>query len=125
MKYIKYIIYYVAGLLILSAAPTLIFGAVFTVGIYYFLFMLYRGFTSGSNGSSKGGGSRADKTNSSKTNNEKPREEYKPIPQNRTPRYSGYRRYDEADYGGYYDDWQDDMPPEEGDGFRGTGGPFL
>ncbi len=25
----------------------------------------------------------------------------------------------------YYNDWQDDMPPEEGDGFRGTGGPFL
>ncbi len=39
------------------------------------------------------------------------------------PRYrsSSYDRYDD-----YYDDWRDDdMPPEEGDGFRGTGAPFL
>ena len=36
-------------------------------------------------------------------------------------RSSSYDRYDD-----YYDDWHDnDMPPEEGDGFRGTGGPFL
>lgn len=36
-------------------------------------------------------------------------------------RSSSYDRYDD-----YYDDWRDnDMPPEEGDGFRGTGGPFL
>ncbi len=124
MKYIKYIIYYIVGLLILSAAPALILGAVFTVGIYYFLFMLYKGITSGGNDSS-GGGSRADKTHSSITNNEKPRDEYKPKPQNHALRYSGYRRYDEADYGDYYDDWQDEMPPEEGDGFRGTGAPFL
>jgi len=45
-------------------------------------------------------------------------------------RYTGcsnYRKtycdYDDYDY---YDDWHnDDMPPEEGDGFRGTGAPFL
>lgn len=39
------------------------------------------------------------------------------------PRYrsSSYDSYDD-----YYDDWRDDdMPPEEGDGFRGTGAPFL
>ncbi len=36
-------------------------------------------------------------------------------------RSSNYDRYDD-----YYDDWDnDDMPPEEGDGFRGTGAPFL
>ncbi len=36
-------------------------------------------------------------------------------------RPSSYDRYDD-----YYDDrYDNDMPPEEGDGFRGTGGPFL
>ena len=54
---VKYLIYYVFGLLILSAAPALIMGAVFTVGIYYFLYILFKAFTSGSS-SSSGGGSR-------------------------------------------------------------------
>ena len=39
------------------------------------------------------------------------------------PRYrqSSYDKYDD-----YYDDWDnDDTPPEEGYGFRGTGAPFL
>lgn len=36
-------------------------------------------------------------------------------------RPSNYDRFED-----YYDDWSDnDMPPEEGDGFRGTGAPFL
>lgn len=36
-------------------------------------------------------------------------------------RPSNYDRFDD-----YYDDWSDnDMPPEEGDGFCGTGAPFL
>ena len=40
--------------------------------------------------------------------------------------YPRYRRSSYDDYDDYYDDWRDDdMPPEEGDGFRGTGGPFL
>lgn len=52
----KYIIYYVIGLLILSAAPALIMGAIFTAGIYYFLYMLFKGLTSGSSGYSDGGG---------------------------------------------------------------------
>ena len=47
-----------------------------------------------------------------------------------TGTYSGYSyshsRYRNDDYdNSYYDDWRDDMPPEEGDGFRGTGAPFL
>lgn len=46
----------------------------------------------------------------------------------KTDRYSGYRHYSRTcNYDDdYYDDWRnDDMPPEEGDGFRGTGAPFL
>lgn len=46
----------------------------------------------------------------------------------KTDRYSGYRHYSRtSNYDDdYYDDWRnDDMPPEEGDGFRGTGAPFL
>ena len=48
-----------------------------------------------------------------------------------TGNYSGYRysrsryRNDDEYDNSYYDDWQDDIPPEEGDGFRGTGAPFL
>ena len=53
----KYIIYYVIGLLILSAAPALILGVIFTVGIYYYLYELFKGITSGSSDSSGGGGS--------------------------------------------------------------------
>lgn len=52
----KYIIYYVVGLLLLSAAPALIMGSVFTVGIYYFLYILFKAFSSGNSGSSGGGG---------------------------------------------------------------------
>jgi hypothetical protein len=40
--------------------------------------------------------------------------------------YPRYRQSSYDSYDGYYDDWsEDDMPPDEGDGFRGTGGPFL
>ena len=40
--------------------------------------------------------------------------------------YPHYRRSSYDSYDNYYDDWDnDDMPPEEGDGFRGTGAPFL
>ncbi len=41
-------------------------------------------------------------------------------PRYRQTNYDSY--WDDYDY---YDDRQDEMPPEEGDGFRGTGGPFL
>ena len=40
------------------------------------------------------------------------------------PRYRNDDGYDSS-YDSYYGDWQDDMPPDEGDGFRGTGAPFL
>ena len=40
--------------------------------------------------------------------------------------YPHYRRSSYDSYDDYYDDWDnDDMPPDEGDGFRGTGAPFL
>lgn len=40
--------------------------------------------------------------------------------------YPHYRRSSYDNYDDYYDDWGDnDMPPDEGDGFRGTGAPFL
>ena len=50
----KTIIYIIAGLVFLSIGPQLILGAVFTAGIYYFLYMLFKGITGGS-GSSGGG----------------------------------------------------------------------
>ena len=43
--------------------------------------------------------------------------------------YSHHRYYDEDDYVGYndsyYNDWEEDMPPEDEIDFRGTGAPFL
>ena len=40
--------------------------------------------------------------------------------------YPRYRQSNYDSYDDYYDDWRDDdMPPDEGDGFRGTGAPFL
>ena len=49
-------------------------------------------------------------------------------------RHSGWRNSYDDDYDSSYDDYDDycsdryrsdDIPPEEGDGFRGTGAPFL
>lgn len=55
--------------------------------------------------------------------------------ENRTPddssgisssyRSSRYRYSCNDDYDNYYDDRYEDVPPEGGDGFRGTGAPFL
>ena len=49
------IIYIIAGLIFLSIGPQLILGIAFTVGIYYFLYALFKGITSGSSGGSGGG----------------------------------------------------------------------
>ena len=49
------IIYIIAGLIFLSIGPQLILGIAFTVGIYYFLFEMFKGITSGSSGGSGGG----------------------------------------------------------------------
>ena len=54
----KTILYIVAGLILLSIGPQLILGAVVTAGIYYFLYMLFKGITGGS--SASGGGSSHD-----------------------------------------------------------------
>ena len=55
----KTILYIIAGLILLSIGPQLILGIVFTVGIYYFLYALFKAITSGSSGGS-GGGRRSD-----------------------------------------------------------------
>ena len=40
------------------------------------------------------------------------------------PRYRNDDDYDSS-YDSYYDDWRDDIPSEEGDGWHGTGNPFV
>ena len=51
----KYIVYWVVGLSILSIAPQIILGIVFTAGMYYLVYAVFSGlFTSGGSG---GGGS--------------------------------------------------------------------
>ena len=50
----KTILYIIAGLILLAIGPQLILGVIFTVGIYYFLYALFKGITGGSGGS--GGG---------------------------------------------------------------------
>lgn len=57
----KTIVYCIAGIALLAIGPQMILGVVFTVGIYYFLYMLFKGITSGSSGGSgSGGGSHSD-----------------------------------------------------------------
>lgn len=51
------LIHFVIGLVLLSIGPQLILGVIFTVGIYYFLYLIFKGITSGCSGSSGGGGS--------------------------------------------------------------------
>ncbi len=51
----KTILYIIAGIILLAIGPQLILGIVFTVGIYYFLYMLFKGITGDSSGG--GGGS--------------------------------------------------------------------
>ena len=50
----KAIIYIIAGLILLAIGPQLILGIIFTIGIYYFLYAMFKGITGGSGGS--GGG---------------------------------------------------------------------
>jgi hypothetical protein len=51
----KIILYIIAGLILLAVAPHLILGLIFTAGIYYFLYAMFKGIIGGSGGS--GGGS--------------------------------------------------------------------
>ena len=53
----KTIIYIIAGLILLAIGPQLILGIVFTVGIYYFLYALFKAITGDSSGGSGSGGS--------------------------------------------------------------------
>ena len=50
----KTILYIIAGLILLAIGPQLILGIIFTIGIYYFLYAMFKGITGGSGGS--GGG---------------------------------------------------------------------
>lgn len=51
----KYILYWVVGLSILSIAPQIILGIIFTIGMYYLVYAVFSGlFTSSGSG---GGGS--------------------------------------------------------------------
>ncbi len=54
----KTILYIIAGIILLAIGQQLILGIVFCVGIYYFLYALFKAITSGSSGGS--GGSRSD-----------------------------------------------------------------
>lgn len=51
----KYVFYYVGGLLLLFIAPAIIMGLIFTAGIYYFLYAIFMGLFDGN--SSSGGSS--------------------------------------------------------------------
>ena len=51
----KYIVYWVVGFSILSIAPQLILGIIFTAGMYYLVYAVFTGlFTSGNGGSGVG-----------------------------------------------------------------------
>ena len=52
----KTIVYLVIGLILLSVGPQLILGAVFTVGIYYVLYLIFSGLFGGGSGGGLGGG---------------------------------------------------------------------
>ena len=56
----KTILYIIAGIIFLSIGPQLILGAVFTVGIYIFLYMLFKGLTGDSGGPGGGGSHESD-----------------------------------------------------------------
>ena len=56
----KTIVYCIVGIVLLVIGPQLILGVVFTVGIYYFLYMLFKGITSGNSGNGGSGGGHSD-----------------------------------------------------------------
>lgn len=53
----KTIFYCIIGIILLSIGPQLILGAIFTAGIYWFLYMLFKGLFSGGGSSGSSGGS--------------------------------------------------------------------
>lgn len=115
--------------LFISFLPTII-GFISLCAIVAFIFSLLKNIFSGDEGSSDG---TRQPENYIKVNIETERqnkqEEQETVERKaeNTGRYTGsqnYRRtYD--DYDDYYDDRYDDIPPDEGDGFHGTGAPFL
>ena len=120
--------------IIIACLPTII-GFVSLCFILYFVYTVAKSlFSDGteqtdSNYNSNSQTSKQDWSTESQTTQNEQRTESETIKSHKS--YSGYsypryRRSNYDDYDDYYDDWHDnDMPPEEGDGFRGTGGPFL
>ena len=128
----KELLFVILGLILLSIGPQLILGAIFTIGIYCLLYCLFKGITGGTDVSSNKTQETRNKqnekvieqtiqnTNITRSDTVKRHNSYS------ANSYSSYRNTSYDGYDDYYDDWHDnDMPPEEGDGFRGTGGPFL
>lgn len=127
----KSVIYFVIGLILLSVGPQLILGTFFTIGIYYCLYAMIRGFVGGSDENSN----RPYEPNTvhiksiNEQKNQNTVNSQKFYNDHSYPHY--YRTYDEdEDYHfeeePYYNDWDNnDIPPDKCDGFRATGAPFI
>ena len=120
--------------IIIACLPTII-GFVSLCFILYFVYMLAKNLFSDETEHTVSEYNSNGQTSKQDENAEWPSMQSKQKTDNETiksPRsYSGYSypRYRQSSYDSYddyYDDCRDDdMPLEEGDGFRGTGGPFL
>lgn len=102
------------------ALPTII--GIFSLGlVLYFVFTLATGHSDDSAGKRY----RTDTQYEAKTKTKSA----EPAPHYSGSGYSHHRNYDEDDYArcndSYYNDWENDTPPDDEIHFRGTGAPFL
>ena len=120
--------------IIIACLPSII-GFVSLCFIIYFMYTVVRGLFGDGTEQTTGNYNRQDQTSKQDRNegrlsvpSEQTTDSGTVKNQNRNSNY-GYPRYRQSNYDShddYYDDWSDDdVPPEEGDGFRGTGAPFL
>ena len=115
--------------LFISFLPTII-GFVSLCAIVAFIFSLLKNIFSCDEGSSdkKGQSESYIKVNieTERQNKQEEQETVERKAENKG-RYNVYRNYWRTydDYEDYYDDRYHDIPPDEGDGFHGTGAPFL
>ena len=56
----KELFYIIIGIILLSIGPQLILGAIFTAGIYIFLYAMFKGLFGGGSSGGSGGGSGRD-----------------------------------------------------------------
>lgn len=120
--------------IIIACLPTII-GFIALCFIIYFIYTIAKSFFSDGTEQTSGDYNRQNQTSKQDGNAEWQSMQNEQKTENETIRsqnsYSGhsYPRYRQSSYDkydDYYDDWDnDDTPPEEGDGFRGTGAPFL